>query len=466
MEKFTTRGRFYTLRNPGKEFSGELTFDPVDGAKLVLELYGIERPGLYLQEFEEFICGITTRGDFSLYRCYQTNETISMRELGTYTYSPTWLMGGVYVEGKADLRFDRLSAEFNYLEEWLSLRPMEVITDFDDSSQTEIRLRKDFQHPAEVELTDCKIVVDFLLGRSISVYRNVFEMNIRWEAIFRFHQEKPLENIISKFVTIFQQFVSLGVSRPVLATNLSTSVLVNIDDPTYSRKVPVSLLTQIGVLYNSSSSSVSRGTCLFTYKDIRDDFASCVQAWFESYDKLQDFHDLYFGTIYNPYMGWNQRFLNLVQGLEIYHRHFRDSTYLSDTEFRELKKSMGEHLKKIFPQEKTKHLEVFQSKIGYWNEYTLRNRLYDLADNCPNPLKSNLGDLDQFARDVADLRNYLTHFSKKSQKRTEELTHQLPTLVHKLEVLYQSLLLRELRLSDERVYPMLERRLGRYDYFR
>ena len=59
---------------------------------------------------------------------------------------------------------------------------------------------------------------------------------------------------------------------------------------------------------------------LFTFKDISNRFEIFLRNWFEKADLLKPICDLYFGTLYNPHMYLEHRFLSLIQAIESFHQ--------------------------------------------------------------------------------------------------------------------------------------------------
>jgi integrase len=59
---------------------------------------------------------------------------------------------------------------------------------------------------------------------------------------------------------------------------------------------------------------------LFSCRDLPGGFEAAVAKWLEGANNLDQVYRLFLRTVYNPRSYLAQRFLNLVQALEVYHR--------------------------------------------------------------------------------------------------------------------------------------------------
>lgn len=64
----------------------------------------------------------------------------------------------------------------------------------------------------------------------------------------------------------------------------------------------------------------NKGQVLFLADDVDGQFSEMIQTWFEAHEELREVFDLFFGVHYQQGMRDTNRFLNVMQALETYHR--------------------------------------------------------------------------------------------------------------------------------------------------
>jgi hypothetical protein len=74
---------------------------------------------------------------------------------------------------------------------------------------------------------------------------------------------------------------------------------------------------------------------LFLLEDIAASFSAHIERWLKIADALDSVLDLFFGTRYNPRMYPENRFLNVVQAIEAYHRRRIGGLVLPEEEHQE-----------------------------------------------------------------------------------------------------------------------------------
>ncbi len=115
----------------------------------------------------------------------------------------------------------------------------------------------------------------------------------------------------------------------------------------------------------------NKGRILFNAHDIESFFDKGIRQWMKTADELQDVFSLFFGVHYNRGMRPVNRFLNVVQSVEVYHR--------------------------------IRH-----------GDANLGNMLPKLIDKCPPSVMSVVPAPDVFTEWAVESRNYYTHRTDKS----------------------------------------------------
>lgn len=185
---------------------------------------------------------------------------------------------------------------------------------------------------------------------------------------------------------------------------------------------------------------------LFTLHDLPGGLDRALGTWFERAEVLDPVYQLYLGTVYNPNAFLEQRFLNLVQALEAYHRRAMPTTDLPEEEHERRK----EEILSAVPD----HYQWLEGKLWYSNEPGLGKRLKDIIRKYPEsafPITgSNSDERGKFVRKVVDTRNYRTHFDESLEGRTAR-GEELYRISEKVKRLMEMSLMGEIGFGDDEI---------------
>jgi hypothetical protein len=156
---------------------------------------------------------------------------------------------------------------------------------------------------------------------------------------------------------------------------------------------------------DSTSSKISPLHFLVPYQTIESDFAGLFNKYIDLIAEIRIIYDLYFSASAFNHELLEPKFLLLVQGLEVYHRISFRGKVLPRNEFSELKKRLK--LACLSPAQ----IDLIMPKLGYANDFSLRQRLEELLNDIPNSLP--MADKEKMVDRATDTRNYNTHFSRR-----------------------------------------------------
>lgn len=289
-----------------------------------------------------------------------------------------------------------------------------------------------------------------------------------------FHQPEPIPHILSDGITMKFDFVSTGPSplsiyaltdvrvtqtpfvslsstepRPIeyfnsLATKLTKFLTLAVDQNVQIQSVKVYVAQETEEegnthsypirLYHAfhptsdSDIRVSPHGILFSYPAIGD-FSNMIIKWLENYDPTAHANalDSYFASRSVFPLPPTTRFLNLCQSMEALHgKMFPDERIIPKQEFDPVKTQILKLLPPHFP-------DSFKSKVGSTNYPSLRDRLESLIA----PVEEWFGGSENsknFAKQVADTRNYLTHLQDRGGQLARN-SQELRDLHDKLDAL-------------------------------
>lgn len=182
---------------------------------------------------------------------------------------------------------------------------------------------------------------------------------------------------------------------------------------------------------------------LFKFRDL-DEPENTIKRWLEIEPALTPVYELLFSSLESG-IYVEQKFLNLVNACEIFHRRFRNRTRKSENEW-ELQKTQ------ILNNWHGEDRALIKSWLKYANEITLEERLVDLAGTANNA--GFRGVTPEKIRAIANTRNNFIH--KEFGRTSENLS-----LINCNEALIEILLisiLQELNFTNEKIHILIRNR--------
>lgn len=189
------------------------------------------------------------------------------------------------------------------------------------------------------------------------------------------------------------------------------------------------------------------GSILLKRSDIKEDLGQAINNWFLEGDKIGECINAYISDLYLPaYM--ENRFLNIVRGIETYHRFFveraSDNSTSTLRETEELSEDYHKIIHYIMTEISEENQEYFLTRIRFTDEKSLRSRLNELLRMThPKLVEQLFGDMPSAKRKkmvskIIDTRNYYTHRDKREnyQNIADSLT-ELRLLTERLSILLQ-----------------------------
>jgi len=187
---------------------------------------------------------------------------------------------------------------------------------------------------------------------------------------------------------------------------------------------------------------------LFNFQEIQVTSQEKIRKWFENAETLKPVFSLYFAVIHNPPPFTEERFLFLIQALEVYHRRTREGKELPE----QVHQKRIQQILDAVPQQ---HIEWLKGKLEYSNELSLRKRLKEIYEEFLCILNSFMKK-GSFINLVVDTRNYLTHYDEglnESCPRGKELFY----LSKQLEIILQLCFLKELGFTRDEMELLFKR---------
>lgn len=441
-EGFEYQGHWWTPEEPDERLPGSLRFDPEDGATLSLfgslrapegETDGIPILGLSMDNTPITLTNLIRPPSIP-------GMPPGTRRTGISTVNAGMVIVGEHFDREEDVGFERLIVEYLHLDAWAGVSGFEIAF-IDDPDTHPITVRHELPDPLAANVDD-EYQVKLFFGSGFEASARPFThatITQVAELVISFSEKKPLQDL-TDIAYRLQHLISLGTRRssfPVAMWGTTGTV-------GEARRVEIyySTLGRAGTVKDRPA----RHEMLFSLQDLPGDFGPAVEKWLARAEVLDPVYQLYLGTVYNPQMFLEQRFLNLVQALEAYHRRTTTTLDLPEDEHQ---KRMEAILGAV-PEEHRKWLE---GKLRYSNELNLRKRLKHIFDEHPQTVDSVVGsskDKKSFVNKVIDTRNYRTHFDESLEDRAAR-GEKLHRINDKLRGLMEMCLMAEIGFEDDEI---------------
>ena len=445
-ETTTIKGLWWLPANPEKQLSGEITYGSVSGASLsLLDYFFQDATGDLFT-----VWGMTVSGKpITLFDCHAENLTMHLPGARVAEVSSYFGVVGGHFESREQMKFAKVTAKLSHLHEWAWTTGIAV------------------EHKDKAWLVSKKMVPDITLG-SCGELKLTLEFTghlspgygdckISEECFFTLRSEKlTVYDSFEKTIHKFQHFVALAVCQPVYAL----SIAARLDKPKEVFQGQ-EIFEEFQIIRSVSVEKTKKERLIphdmqFCLSDLQPDPSVYVQRFFEKHELLNPVCDLYFSTIYHRDMFVNQRFLALAHAIEAYHRAFVGGKYQANEEYRNgLQRILWEAVPANISADFRASLK---NKLKYLNEFSLRKRVQDICENFSAILKAFLGEPAQFASDVADQRNLLTHPDSTAENHSAEKNWKSIWIKgEQLGLLLEVCFFHELGFGEQRISTMLTR---------
>lgn len=192
----------------------------------------------------------------------------------------------------------------------------------------------------------------------------------------------------------------------------------------------------------------SRRHFLFEYDVIKEDFPIIYKRWVELENVIEPVVDVIQEAFAKRNTITENKFLNIIQGIETFHRRRRNN----EKEPKEIYKTKKSAVIDVCPAE---YKSWLKDKLNFGNEPTLQDRLEELFDELSPELKNHLyPDYKELIVEAKRNRNYYTHYDKSYEKKALK-TRALFYLTERLKVFLLILLLKEIEIKPEQLNEII-----------
>lgn len=475
MESFEEKGYWWLSDDPDDRIPGTLKFSPEKGIEL--ELIGdfkdrtpweTDENGHQVKyhtsktELHNFINGENfVRKKFSIYKTYQKSSSGNFFDstARATVYSGFYLFSGHHFSKEEELSFDIFRLKYHYLPEWFAITGYEAYTRVTPDRKTLLDFEEyslKYKNPKELtyKIKDIN-TKSKIKSFDFSIYHS---FNNRFSGMNPILQQSTYIEINLEKQIDFQDFrdeIELPLETFFMFSTRKTSFVLEmwLKNDSFERSVQVFYQNEKPFDYQES---IAFREHFIKYQEIKENFSTYLINWFNKIYKLKPVFDLYFNATFYPHMFIQNQFLNLSGALEVYHRRLLRKPELSTDELA----LRQEKILKAFPEYK----EWLEPKLKH-NEPSLKVKLEELV----NIVKPVIGEynrkIDELPQQVADRRNYLTHYDKTYEKKftdQKQFYRDITDLSAKIRMILDVLFLKELGIEDDKIKIVIKEHLILY----
>jgi len=424
LEAIERQGVWWQPDKPANKVGGRMVFHRNAGVSLdligSLEISGGRSDtlfGLSTDSEEITLCNcIETSSKESFATSREKDKTL--RSKTSRILAQMAIIGG-HFEREQDILFQKVRVSYTHLDDWANTSGLRT-EHLDGESHVIFKMPEPVPSVLDENWT---IVLSFGADEKYSQNSHSIEQHA-----FVLVESKHIEQFqkFREFVVRLQGLFTLLISEPVFPTGVEGFIPVTASEegkPQPDRPVKI--------YYPSSLSDISPERIhwfqmLTSLSEIKVQFSDLVKNWCNRYESINPILSLYFGTLYNPYLYIENRFLSLVQSVESYHRLTMRNYVIEEDEH---EARITEILNSIDP----KYQGWLKYKLTWSNEPDLSSRLKEVFDKYLDDAGDFLNYGNNAAEKIVQTRNYLTHFNPKLKEKSAS----------RLELLYLTQILKK-----------------------
>ncbi len=459
-DSFEIKGIWY-LPEKDMELNGVKGILKYTPERITLDLLGAleEEEGIVTlsskrNKSNRIILGFSNYGEMlSLHGCFIVKSQSSFPGFDIVTYVVNhFFVGDQIIEDEDNEIFEDTCFSFTYLDAWMDIFVTERHM-YTNSSKSELHidLEQAIGQQKKISINSENILIYEQIGYSYQPSIDFYSDDTTKIVIRRFFRLSSIDktfssyNCFDKYLHMIRCILTLLIGSPLYFTYVELN-LPNKTGSIHNEKCRL-FFRQIGDI--NTAQKISRHntqSVLFLQKHICDNFEIIFNNWFSYKEQLSEVINPYINDLYLPAYIYT-KLLNVVRGLETYHRFFIENkepqvqTNDEGTLFLHERELIISFIKENISAE---NQVSFIDKISYEDEKSLHKRLKEILSLTPKRLVEWLfGQLNSSAkskliRTIVQTRNYYTHRDSKEKYplAISELV-QLDSYIKRLNILLQ-----------------------------
>lgn len=326
--------------------------------------------------------------------------------LHTFTVSPETVLEGAHFNNEQEIKINSMSCSYSFITAWMEDLMHE--SHFKDKQGQFHDFDGRFYKRISVEIDDeFMLHIEQFLREHDLAKRNSVSFRIHHSVVFTAKRERGMVEFERKAIQ-FQKLMELGLDCPSRTQFLRMS-----QEGTNGESILIWRIKKGNSASIDADSYRNHGSMLFSYFKLgENEFKQVIQNWFNQLKTYEVVYNIYLDThqwfkdsgAYLTSIMFNNRFLNVMQGLEHYHR-------LANEQSDESKKEFEAKFQTILCKLEITEQEWLKERTSPLSK-KLRKRLNELLKNYDYvfaKILTNRERRDTFINQLCEIRNSLSH---------------------------------------------------------
>lgn len=451
-ENFCEDGYWWFPPNPDQKYPGVLKYVVDYGISLEISEIDAHLPTIRQSDNVPVIYGVTSSGRLAtLINSFDNGSSWSSSGISKRKLSPAVAFVGNHIPIDGQV-FRACYFHLSHANKWLRNSGIEIVHK-DAFSGLDIQYRK----PPKIESwvgDKFKLgIIRNLASIPIGLF-DLEEIQIKENVWFEIRPPNPMPlDFFLENVAILRDLLTIACDAvcETTAMDLECNLVGGLLNDT--EKYPTVKLLANQPTYKSRNEPVDSREFLFIYPDVKDNFESVINKWYEAQDKLRVVKDLYISSLYSPFNYIETKFLSLSQACEVFHRRFFSGQYLLCNDFEE---RVQKPLVAAIPAGlDASYKDSLKTRIAYFNEYSLSKRMKDITKEYGTVLAVCFGDTKVISANIVSARNHLTHYTELTQDAN--FFNDIMKYTDYLKFVLDIAFLKVLGLSEGKILELVER---------
>jgi len=326
--------------------------------------------------------------------------------LETLRLRPGYVLVGAHVVDKQSIKARNLSVQIQHLYGWLGLTGFNRKIDFSASGKVNI----------SYEQPDLKSFVIYSgekinFGLETNYSANFMSQSISEDAVVSMGLESGFNfEEAWSFIIALRMLLHLATLKPIYAVSMSLRGLRDFGNAEVGPNDSISIWSRN--FQEAKTDIPVNGLWVFRYSDVEQDFGLFFSKWLDYRTQYEEALNCYSSTVYHK-LPSTLKLLCLTQALDAYHG----------------------------------------VRFNSHSQRRFKHKVEDLCELNKDSLSGLVGDIDEFATQVKDTRDYYTHHNPKDliARNVVRGSAELIRLNEKLAILFQSCVLRDIGIPANRL---------------
>lgn len=441
-------GYWWLPENESNKVAGTLVLnDNGDFVLQILDFFKTEGRNQSLRATRRFplIIGVARDENSKIDLTFKLLDSIvisnSINKLTYYKIQSSFFLTSQNPEFSSNLKFDKLIIEPQHLNRWLDLNSYSLSL-IGSREQKALDFDLSYRQPEPITLFENE---DYKLNAFSTVtygypFNNEFKSKESARLALIFKDDKDLKQL-KDYSNRIRNFLTLAIGTPVRISNMSVSSSIekNISFDYFWRD-------KFDIESKRGQKFLDSTHMLFGYPFIKENVKTIFTNWFSKYESLKFTINNFFGTLYNDFLYSEDKFLNYIFGLEVYHRTVYGGFDLKKESYLKIRQEI---LDKISGNQS--HIEWLTSRLKKYKENTLKQRIEHLLTIHKESLKGLIDHNEIFINKIVETRHYHVHERVQNMDYVVKDLIELNKITSKLRIIIQAILMYELGFEQTEI---------------